>query len=73
MTRVAIIGAILFIAIIDKIFKIIAILLVIGDNFGNARKIIAEAFFVLLCVYVSRYTLLFCTLHSSTDISTANV
>ena len=52
-----------FIAIIDKIFKIIAILSVIGDNFGKARNTIAEVIFVLFCVYVSRYTLIFCTLH----------
>ena len=43
-----------FIAIIDKIFKIITILSVIGDNFGKARNTIAEIIFVLLCVYVSR-------------------
>ena len=54
-----------FIAIIDKIFKIIAILSVIGDNFVKARNTIAEAIFVLLCVYVSRYTVLFYTPHSS--------
>ena len=54
-----------FIAIIDKIFKIFAILLVIGDNFGKARNNIAEIISVLLCEYVSRYTLIFCTLHSS--------
>ena len=49
-----------FIAIIDKIFKIITILSVIGDSFGKARNNIAEVIFVLLCVYVSRYTLIFC-------------
>ena len=54
-----------FIAIIDKIFKIIAILFVIGDNFDVAKSTIAEVIFVLLCVYFSRYTLVFCTLHSS--------
>ena len=54
-----------FIAIIDKIFKIIAILSVIGDNFGKARNNIAEIISVLLCEYLSRYTLIFCTLHSS--------
>ena len=54
-----------FIAIIDKIFKIIAILSVIGDNFGKARNNIAEIISVLLCAYVGRYTLIFCTLHSS--------
>ena len=54
-----------FIAIIDKIFKFIAILSVIGDNFGKARNTVAEVIFVLLCVYVGRYTLIFCTLHSS--------
>ena len=48
------------IAIIDKIFKIITILSVIGDNFGKARNAIAEVIFVLPCVYVSRYTLIFC-------------
>ena len=48
-----------FIAIIDKIFKIITILSVIGDNFGKARNTIAEVIFVLLCVYVSRYTPIF--------------
>ena len=42
-----IIGTI-FIAIIDKIFKIIAILSVIGDTFGKARNTIAEAIFVAL-------------------------
>ena len=46
-------------------FKIIAILSVIGDNFGKARNTIAEVIFVLLCENVSRYTLIFCTLHSS--------
>ena len=51
--------------IINKIFKIIAILSVIGDSFGNVRNTIAEVIFVLLCVYVSRYTLIFCTMHSS--------
>ena len=35
--RVAIIGTNSFIAIIYKIFKIIAILTVIDDNFGKAR------------------------------------
>ena len=60
-----IIGTIFFIAIIDKIFKIIAILSVIGDNFGKARNTIAEVIFVLLFVYASGYTLIFCTLHSS--------
>ena len=43
-----------FISIIDKIFKIfniIAILSVIGDNFGKARNTIAEVIFVLVCVY----------------------
>ena len=49
-----------FIAIIDEIFKIVTILSVIGDNFGKARNTIAELIFVLLCVYVSRYTLIFC-------------
>ena len=49
-----------FIAIIDKIFKIVTILSVIGDNFGKARNTIAEVIFVLLCVYVSCYTLIFC-------------
>ena len=49
-----------FIAIIDKIFKVITILSVIGDNFGKARNTIAEVIFVLLCVYVSRYKLIFC-------------
>ena len=48
------------IAIIDKIFKIITILSVIGDNFGKARNTIAEVIFVLLCAYVSRYTVIFC-------------
>ena len=38
----------------------IAILSVIGDNFSKARNTIAEVIFVLLCVYVSRYTLIFC-------------
>ena len=46
-------------------FKIIAILSVIGDNFGKARNTIAEVIFVLLFVYVSRYFHIFCTLHSS--------
>ena len=49
---------IFFMAIIDqifKIFKIIAILSVIGDNFGKARIAIADTIFVLLPVYVSRY------------------
>ena len=38
---------------------------VIGDSFGKARNTIAEALFALLCEYVSRYTLIFCTLHIS--------
>ena len=46
--------------IIDKIFKIITKLSVIGDNFGKARNTIAEVVFVLLSIYVSRYTLIFC-------------
>ena len=54
--RVAIIGIIFFIAIINKIFKVIAILSVIGDNFGKARNTIAETIFILFCVSVSRNT-----------------
>ena len=32
----------------------------IGDDFGKARNTVTEVIFVLLCVYVSRYTLIFC-------------
>ena len=59
--RVANYGYNFFIAIIDQIFKIIAILSVIRDSFGKARNTIAEVIFVLLHVYVRRYTLIFCT------------
>ena len=37
-TRVGIIGTNFFIAIIDKILEIIAILSVIGDNFGKQKS-----------------------------------
>ena len=65
--RVAIVGTILFIAIIDKLFKIIAILSVIGDNFSKVTNTVAEVIFVLFYhyIYVSRYAPIFCTLHSS--------
>ena len=39
-TRVAIIGTIFFIAIIDNFFKIIAIISVIGDKFGKIIQVI---------------------------------
>jgi len=38
--RVAIIGTKFFIAIIDNFFKIIAIISVIGDKFGNIIEVI---------------------------------
>ena len=39
-SRVAIIGTIFFIAIIDNFFKIIAIISVIGDKFGKIIQVI---------------------------------
>ena len=39
-TRVAIIGTIFFIAIIDNFFKIIAIISVIDDKFGKIIQVI---------------------------------
>ena len=40
LIRVAIIGTIFFIAIIDNFFKIIAIISVIGDKFGKIIQVI---------------------------------
>ena len=59
LPRVGIIGTNFFIAIIDKILEIIAILSVIGDNFGKQKIIIFEEIFsecvvaitCILCTY----------------------
>ena len=53
VARVAIIGTILFIAIIDYVFEIIAIISVIGDKFGKIIEVgnICLHSAYLLCFY----------------------
>ena len=53
--RVGIIGTNFFIAIIDKILEIIAILSVIGDNFRERRITIVEEIFIvdITCTLIS--------------------
>ena len=55
LTRVGIIGTNFFIAIIDKILEIIAILSVIGDNFREKRIAIVEEIFIvdITCTLIS--------------------
>ena len=62
VARVAIIGTILFIAIIDNFFEIIAIISVIGDKFG---KIIEVIFVCTLRTYILYYAPMLCNLVTS--------
>ena len=59
MTRVGIIGMNFSIAIIDKILEIIAILSVIGNNFGEERIIIVDEIFREVVVAITQ---VFCAL-----------
>ena len=59
VARVAIIGTILFIAIIDYVFEIIAIISVIGDKFGKIIEVIS------VCTLHTYYASMLCNIVTS--------